>query len=195
MEGFINAAIFLVQTLFTIYLVIFLIRILSPHLHGEFHNSIAQFIVKTTSPLIRPVRRFIPKHKPVDFAAIIVVFLVGLLYVYVYIALQTYYWMDFSSALLMNVGTLLHLLVSILFWGILIDTLLTWIASSNHHIHEPRVIIATVIQPVMRPLRRLIPPINGLDLTPFIALIVLKSIDIILVYRLLQLSLEQTFGS
>jgi YggT family protein len=194
MEGFINAAIFLVQTLFTIYIVIFLIRILSPNLHGEYHNTIAQFIVKMTSPLILPLRRLIYRHRPVDFGAIIIVFIIGLLYTYVYVWLQTFYWLDLSYALLMTVGTLLHLLVSVLFWSILADALFSWITTNERSLHEPRVIVAHLIQPVMSPLRRFMPLIHGLDFSPFVAIIVLKSIDIVLISRIAQLSLEQTFG-
>jgi YggT family protein len=194
MDGFINAAIFLLQTLFTIYIVIFLIRILSPNLHGEYHNNIAQFIIKMTSPLILPLRRVIALHRPVDFGALIIVFLIGLIYTYLYTWLQTFYWLDFTYALLITTGTLLHLLVSVLFWSILADALLSWIVTGDRSLHEPRIVVAHLIQPVMLPLRRVIPLIYGLDLTPFIAIILLKTIDIVLINRIVQLSLEQSFG-
>ena len=194
MDGFINAAIFLVQTLFTIYIVIFLIRILSPNLHGEHHNTIAQFIIKMTSPLILPLRRLIYRHRPVDFGAIIIVFLIGLLYTYFYVWLQTLYWLDLSYALLMTIATLLHLLVSILFWSILADVLLSWITTNERSLHEPRVVVAHLIQPIMSPLRRIVPLIYGLDFAPFIAIILLKAVDIMLISQIAQLSLEQSFG-
>jgi YggT family protein len=194
MDGFINAAIFLVQTLFTIYIVIFIIRILSPNLQGEHHNNIAQFIIKMTSPLILPLRRIIALHRPLDFGAILIVFVIGFLYTYIYTWLQTFYWLDIIYALLITLGTLLHLLVSVLFWSILADVLFSWIVTHDRSLHEPRVVVAHLIQPVMLPLRRVIPLIYGLDLTPFIAIILLKTIDIVLISRIVQLSLEQSFG-
>jgi YggT family protein len=195
MESITNAGIFLIQAVFTIYIAILLIRILSPGLHGEYHNPIAQVIIKLTSPLVLPLRRIIPQHRVFDFGAMAVVMVIEIVHLYIYAWLQTGYWIGFGAVLLWSVGELLHFTVTILFWAIVIDAVLSWIATPQRPFQEPRLLLAHLVSPVMSPLHRWIRPIYGFDFTPVIALLVLKLLDIVLVYPIMQVGIEQAMGT
>lgn len=189
-----NAAIFLLETVFITYISILLIRILSPGLHGAYHNPIAQFILKTTSPLILPIRRLIPYHKPVDIGAVLLVLVLETIYIILYAWLQTGIWIDVTSLLIWLSGDLLHLLVSILFWSVAANAILSWIETPHGKFYDVRLVLEHLTAPIMSPLRRVIPTVNGLDFSPVIALIIIKFIDILLIYPILLLGIRQATG-
>ena len=64
-----NAATFLVNTLFGIYILIVMLRFLFQLVRADFYNPVSQFIVRATNPPLRPLRRFIPGLGGIDLAA------------------------------------------------------------------------------------------------------------------------------
>ncbi len=69
-----NPFIFLIDTLFSIYIAIMLLRFILQQVGADFYNPISQFVVKATQPLVSLFRRFIPSIKKVDTASLVLVF-------------------------------------------------------------------------------------------------------------------------
>ncbi|MEW8210414.1 MAG: YggT family protein, partial [Candidatus Thiodiazotropha taylori] len=55
-----NPLVFLVQTLFGLYILAILLRFLLQVVRADFYNPISQFLVKVTNPPLEPLRRLIP---------------------------------------------------------------------------------------------------------------------------------------
>lgn len=68
-----NPLIFLIDTLFDIYIVILMLRFLLQQLGADYYNPIAQFIVKATQPVVGISRRFIPSYRNIDIATLVLV--------------------------------------------------------------------------------------------------------------------------
>ena len=80
-----NPFIFLIDTIFSIYIAIMLLRFILQHVGADFYNPISQFVVKLTQPLVTPARRVIPSIRKIDTATIslvIVLILVKLTLLY-----------------------------------------------------------------------------------------------------------------
>ena len=54
------AVFFIIQTLFELYILCFLLRLVLQITRADFHNPLSQFIVRVTSPVVAPLRRVVP---------------------------------------------------------------------------------------------------------------------------------------
>ena len=76
MSGLIEALIYIIQTLGSLYLLIVLLRFILQLVRADFYNPLSQFIVKATQPLLTPLRRIIPGFAGLDLASLILALLV-----------------------------------------------------------------------------------------------------------------------
>ena len=172
-----QAIYFIVKTLVQLYLLLLLLRFWLPVLRADFRNPIAQGILRITSPLVIPVRRFISPIGRLDTSTILVAFALEFLLVLVLLALRG-----------LNVGTLPIAITAILelaiqslnlfFFVILIKVILSWVAPQNYN---PIIaLLNTMAEPVLIPFRRIIPAIGGFDISPIFAIVLLKAAEIVL---------------
>ena len=62
---------FIVTTLFDLYVLLVLLRFMLQLMRADPHNTVAQFIIKATSPPLKYLRRYIPSVFGQDVAAIV----------------------------------------------------------------------------------------------------------------------------
>jgi len=65
-----QALIFLINTAFSLYLMVVLLRIWLQWARADFYNPLSQFVVKATNPLIIPLRRILPSIGKIDTASV-----------------------------------------------------------------------------------------------------------------------------
>lgn len=171
------ALIFIISTIAQLYLLVMLLRFWLPWVRADFRNPIAQLILRVTSPLIIPVRRLIPSIGRLDTATVIVAF--GLQYLTILIILTI---SGIAPAILpialTSIIDLVMLSLRLFTFAILIHIILSWIAPATFN--PATAFIAMLVAPVLRPVRRLIPPIGGLDISPIFAIIGLHAVAIFL---------------
>ncbi len=170
-------AVFLIETLFGLYILIVVLRFLLQLFHADFYNPVSQFIVKATTPVLRPLRRIIPGLAGLDVASIVLAWLlqaVALLLIGMVLGLG----FKPLAALLWAIPALTELVINIFLYGILIQVILSWVAPASHN---PAVsLLYTLTEPILAPARRLLPPISGLDLSPMLVLIGLMLLKMLL---------------
>ena len=118
--------IYLIDTLFSIYIAIMLLRFILQQVGADFYNPISQFIVKATQPLVVVARRFIPSVKKVDAATLVLV--VALILVKLVI-LFTIAGVQLSGQLLLVKAfyDLLSLTFDIFIVALFVQAILSWI--------------------------------------------------------------------
>ncbi|HKK05018.1 MAG TPA: YggT family protein [Gammaproteobacteria bacterium] len=189
---FSNAASFLLSTLFGLYLLAILLRFLLQVVRADFYNPVSQFLVKVTNPLLKPLRRVIPGWGGIDIASLVLLVLVMLVQLFVLRALgDGYFGIPIPNApglFLFAVVQLLALTLTVYFWTILIQVLLSWVSPGGYN---PVVYLLYQLNgPLLRPAQRLIPPIGGLDLSPIAVVIALQLVKILVISPLLAFSLR-----
>lgn len=168
-----DISLYLVQTVIGMYLVVMLLRFLLQLVRADFYNPISQFLVRATNPLVLPLRRLLPARKRFDPASLVLSISIQLLGIVVVATLFSYRLPGFSSMLAWSVVGVAFLLIQIYWLGILAVIILSFLAPGTPH--PAAFLVYQLVEPVMAPFRRLIPPIGGLDLSP-IALFVLINI-------------------
>ena len=141
----------------------------------SFRNPIGQFVVATTDWLVVPLRRFIPGLAGLDLASLLPAWLVQVLVVFVKLwvigrigvvdplSLLVVMW---GAGLLEVARIALYLVMGV----VLMSAIFSWV---NPHAPLAGVVYA-LAEPFLRPFRRIIPAIGGVDLTPIALLLVLQ---------------------
>lgn len=166
-----NAATFLIQTVFGLYILIVMLRFLLQWARADFYNPVSQFIVKATQPPLKPLRKIIPGIGGLDMAALI--FMLVLKFVELWLVTGLLGMSPQMGGLAMlSIAELLGLLINVFIFSILIQVIISWV---NPGMHNPVMgLLHSLTEPLLAPARRVIPPISGLDLSPIIVIVCLQ---------------------
>ncbi|HEF4759865.1 TPA: YggT family protein [Pseudomonas putida] len=193
MLGLNDAAIFVIQTLGSLYLLIVLLRFILQLVRANFYNPLCQFAVKATQPLLKPLRRVIPSMFGLDMSSLVLALLVQMALFAVILLLRGYEINVLFLAPWALVG-IFALFLKILFWAMIISVILSWVAPGSHN--PGAELVQQITEPVLAPFRRIIPNLGGLDISPIFAFIVLQLLQSWLVPRLAYYALmpRELFG-
>jgi YggT family protein len=171
-----NALLYIVQTLLSLAVFVFLLRLLLQWSRADFRNQIAQAVVRITNPLVLPLRRVLPPIGKIDTASVVAVILVATLEEVILGALTgAASFGDWPRVLLIGVvKRIIVITISTYLYAIFIYALLSMVAPGGYSPMQS--ILASLCEPVLRPFRRIIPPIGGLDLSPLWAGIILVAL-------------------
>ncbi len=172
-----TATIFLIQTVFGFYILAVMLRFLLQCVRADFYNPLVQFLVRITNPLLLPLRRIVPGYRGLDLASVILAFALQLVEVLL-ITLLLGQTAGVGGLLLLTVAELLKLLINIYLWGVVIQAVLSWINPDPYH--PAARVLAQLTAPVLRPARKLLPPISGVDLSPMLVVVALVFISLLL---------------
>ncbi|HEX5339472.1 MAG TPA: YggT family protein [Gammaproteobacteria bacterium] len=172
-----QALIFVINTLFGLYSAAVLLRLLLQWVRADFYNPFSQAIVKLTNLPLRPLRRVIPGWRGLDFAALLLAAVIQLINVLLVLWIAAIS----ASALAVLVWTLLKLvfiLVNLYFFSILLEAILSWTGQGRYN--PIGRMLWQLNAPLLGPVRRVIPPLGGLDLSPLVVIILLQVVNILL---------------
>ncbi|NBC13945.1 MAG: YggT family protein [Gammaproteobacteria bacterium] len=174
---FTNPLIFLVKTLFGLYIALVMIRFLLQWVRADFYNPVSQFVVTLTSPVLRPMRKLIPGYAGVDTASLLLAWLLKSVELAL-LALLFGLDRNLLLALAWAIPALVSLVISIFLFAILIRVILSWL---NPDPFNPAVeLLSRLTDPILEPAQRLIPPISGIDLSPMVAMVGLVLLQMLL---------------
>jgi YggT family protein len=172
------ALIFLLETLLKLCLLTVLLRLLLQWSRADFRNPLARSIVHLTNPIIVPLRRLLPAIGRLDTASCVAVVVFALLKVSVSWLLAgfgpppTLVWLQLALT------EILRTILWTYFFAVFIYALLSLVAPGTYS--PAQGLLVSLCEPVLRPFRRLIPPLGGLDLSPLWAVIAIQTLLILL---------------
>ncbi|MBD9612016.1 MULTISPECIES: YggT family protein [Pseudomonas] len=181
MLGLNDAAIFIIKTLGSLYLLIVLLRFILQLVRANFYNPLCQFIVKATQPLLKPLRRVIPSMFGLDMSSLVLALIVQMLLIAVIVSLKGFM-VDWVLLVPWALIALFSLFLNIIFWAMIISVILSWVAPGSHN--PGAELVAQITEPVLAPFRRIIPNLGGLDISPIFAFIVIQLLQSWLIPRL-----------
>lgn len=168
----------LVNALAGFFIFMVLLRFLLQAVRADFYNPISQFIVKVTNPLLTPARKIIPGFGGYDFAAIAVLIILEL--IAMTLSLLIVGWpLPFANMIVWALLGTVGLFLKLYFWGLLISVIVSWIAPNNYN--PALELLRQILEPVMAPIRKLMPDMGGIDISPIILFLLINVFEIILV--------------
>ena len=147
-------------------------------------NPLAPFVFAVTNWLVLPVRRFVPAMGRLDTASLAAAYAVLL-------AKHSLLWLVAgatanSLTLLSNAGfELISIILSSLMWLVIGYALMSWFNTAS----DVRYFLAQLVEPLLRPVRQVLPQMGGVDLSPIALMLLLQIAEIVLRHVQMQVAL------
>lgn len=177
-DYFTSPLIFILTTLFDLYILLVILRFMLQWLRADFYNPVSQFIVRATTPPLRPLRRFIPSVGGQDSSSVVLaVLLTYIKYMLLKAlsvpaiqiggALAPIASAPTTGLLIYCLADIISLTLNIFLVAIIVQVVISWVNPGNYN---PVVgLVHQITAPIMRPIQRIIPSMGGLDLSPLFA--------------------------
>ncbi|WP_440063257.1 YggT family protein [Pseudomonas syringae] len=186
MIGLNTAAIYVLQTLGSLYLLIVLLRFVLQLVRANFYNPLCQFIVRATQPLLKPLRRIIPSLFGLDMSSLVLAIIVQMILMALTLLLMFGTTGDPLHLLLWSIISVTALFLKIFFFALIISVILSWVAPGSHN--PGAELVNHICEPALAPFRKIVPNLGGLDISPILAFLVLKLLDMLVINNLAAMS-------
>jgi len=158
-----DALIYLVDSLLTIYLYLLVLRFAMQLTRADFRNQIANFVVVVTNPVIMPLRRVLPPLGKVDTASVIAIIVVAAANIALVSLIAGTGVLDPFRFAWLLAFTLVRTFLQFYLGVIVVFAILSWVVPAGYN--PVMALLGTIVEPVLRPFRRIIPPIANFDLS------------------------------
>ena len=191
MSSLSNAASFLVNIVFDLYIFVLLLRMLLQKFGASWHNPVSQFVIKITEPVLKPFRKFIPGFKGVDLSILVVAILLEMIEMWLMMWLRFNALPGIAGTVVVAIGELGMKAVNIFFYAVIISAICSWFPNLRGN---PLIsIVEMIAQPVLRPFRQLIPMVAGFDLSPIVAIIALVLVNMLVFGNIIAFGIRLAF--
>lgn len=156
-----------------------LARVWMQRTRAPFRNPVGQFITAMTDWAVLPLRRIVPGLFGIDLASVLAAWLVQIVYFGIMAGLTGLVTVSPQAMLgvtLLAALALLRLFVYVLMGALIIAALLSWVAPYS----SVGPLFAALTRPLLQPIRKFLPPLGGIDLSPLVALLLLQVALIVL---------------
>ncbi len=174
-----NAGVFLIKTLFGIYEIIILLRFLMQMVRADFYNPISQFVVNATSLPLKPLRRIIPGVAGMDIASLVLLLIVIIVELLLLSLITTLPMPSVIGLLALALVEMLKLTINVFMFSVIILAILSWVSPGSYN--PVANLLYQITAPLMRPARRILPPMSGLDLSPLFVIVILYLLILLIV--------------
>jgi len=174
-----SAAVYLISVLFSLYILAVMLRFLLQLVRADFYNPVSQFLITVTNPALRHLRRWVPGFLGLDWPSILLLVILQTMEICLIALVSTSGLPALPGLLVLIIAHLLELCVWIYLFVIILQVILSWIHPGAYS--PVTVLMYQLTDPVLRPLRRLLPPTAGLDWSPLVAIILLNLVLLLLV--------------
>ena len=157
---------------FFVYLL--LIRFHFQWLRAPFHNQAGEFVIACTNWIVKPARRIVPPLLGLDLASLVCAWILQVLGMFLLLTLAG---RDLSSAPGIAAGVLFGLSLvdlvqyslRILMFVVILQAVLSWVSPYN----PLQPLLDALTRLFLRPIRRFVPPLANVDLSPLILIVVI----------------------
>jgi YggT family protein len=182
MIGLNTALIYVLQTIGSLYLLIVLLRFVLQLVRADFYNPLCQFAVRATQPLLRPLRRIVPSLFGLDMSSLLLAIIIQMVIMALTLLLAYGTTGNPLQLLVWSLIGVTALFLNIFFFAMIISVILSWVAPASHN--PGAELVNQICEPVLAPFRRMLPNLGGLDISPILAFMVLKLLDMLVINNL-----------
>lgn len=176
----------LLQMVFDIAIIFLLLRFFLQAARADFYNPITQSIVRLTNPLLQPMRRVIPALRGQDTASLLAAVVLSFLFLLLANTIAggapsvlALFWLAPVQVF--------KIVLDMIFWGTIIHAVLSWFPNAQR---APAArMLDQLITPLLRPIRRILPELGGIDLSPIALLLAVQAVKLMVLPVLIGLAL------
>lgn len=166
-----DPVIFLIDTLFSLYILAVILRFLLQWCGAEFYNPISQFLVKVTHPPLRILRLYVPSMGKIDTSSLVLVLTLQMLADFSILLLKGVT-ISIGALTILSITQLITLLINIFIFAVFARAILSWLNPGAFQAASS--ILFSLTEPLLNTCRKFIPDLGGMDLSPLVALLLLQ---------------------
>jgi YggT family protein len=180
-----DPVIFLIDSLFSLYILAVLLRFLLQWCGADFYNPISQFLVKATHPPLKLLRRFVPSIGKIDTSSLVLVMSLQMLADFSILLLKGVA-ISIGALTILSLTQLVSLLINIFIYAVFARAILSWMNPGMFGATSS--ILHSLTEPLLNTCRKFIPDFGGIDLSPLAVLILLQVAKMVILPPLHQLA-------
>jgi YggT family protein len=166
-----NAVYFLITTLFDLAIWVYLLRIILQWVRADFYNPMSQLIWRTTRYPTDWLRRWLPNWRNLNIGAALTVLVLALVYVHTVSGLLNLR-VSGIAAFGWSLLKIITMTVNLYTFTLFVQAIMSWLGPG---VNNPASnVLWSMNEPLLRPVRRIIPPLSGLDLSPLAVILALQ---------------------
>lgn len=173
---------YLLDVVFGLFTYALLLRFVMQAMRAPFRNPVGQAVIALTDWIVKPLRRVLPGFKGVDWASLLATFLLQFLWLLAYALVFgsfSFTGVGIPFLLLATVVALLRALLWLVVIVVFVQAVLSWVAPDG----PLSGLLNALTFPLLRPVRRFLPPIGGtLDLSPLVVIVIAQLLLMMLPY-------------
>ena len=175
-----SGLLYILRSLMDLYLIAFALRIAMQWVRSDFRNPVVQFVLTVTNPVVLPLRRLVPAVGKIDLAAVVGYFVLLFAFSLILINLGCQTAPGIPAMLAVAALRGVYLLLSVYLFLVFAYVIMSWITMGgsgyNPSLAAISNLLSGLVQPVLAPFRRFIPPIGGFDLSPIALLLIIGAL-------------------
>lgn len=168
---FTDPIIFIIDSLFSLYILAVLLRFLLQYFGADFYNPLAQFLLKATHPPLKFLRRFVPAIGKLDTSSLVLAMLLQML-ADVLIVLLRGGSISLVALLFLSLTQLISLLLNIFIFSVFARAILSWIMPMSYDAATS--VLISLTEPLLKVCRRVVPDMGGVDFSPLVVILALQ---------------------
>ncbi|AIA74803.1 YggT family protein [Halomonas sp. XH26] len=180
-----SAGLMLVNSLINIYLFLLMLRFLLQASRADYYNPLSQSVVKITQPVVGLFQGFLgPVAGRFDLATLAAGFVlkvVSMLAIFMVIGVGM---PPIPGLLIAGIAALANAILKIYFFAMIVMIILSWVAPNASH--PGALLVMQLVEPIMAPVRKVIPPLGMIDLSPIVVFIAINLVDGLVVGSLIR---------
>ncbi len=181
-----------VQILFGILIFFVLARFILQLVRADFYNPISQMFIKVTNPMLKPLRTFIPGFLGLDVAAIVLLLILQCTELVLTHLIAGYGLHNPIMFSIEAIGLLIQHAAQLYMICIIVIVVMSWVNPGAFQ-HPLAQIAMQITNPLMQPLRKMLPTQSGIDFSPILALIIIFAVMFLVAAPLIDLPHTPTF--
>lgn len=180
-----SAGLMLVNTLINIYLFLLMLRFLLQASRADYYNPLSQSVVKITQPLVGLFQGFLgPVAGRFDLATLAAGFVLKVVSIIAIFMVIGVGMPPLPGLLIAGVAALANAILKIYFFAMIVMIILSWVAPNASH--PGALLVMQLVEPIMAPVRKVIPPLGMIDLSPIVVFIAINLVDGLVVGALIR---------
>ncbi|ATH76726.1 YggT family protein [Vreelandella stevensii] len=180
-----SAGLMLVNTLINIYLFLLMLRFLLQASRADYYNPLSQSVVKITQPVVGLFQGFLgPVAGRFDLATLAAGFVLKVVSIVAIFMVVGLGMPPIPGLLIAGVAALANAILKIYFFAMIVMIILSWVAPNASH--PGALLVMQLVEPIMAPVRKVIPPLGMIDLSPIVVFIAINLVDGLVVGALIR---------
>jgi YggT family protein len=171
----------LIDVGFGLFVFLLLARFHFQWLRVSFRNQIGAFVIASTNWVVMPARRVVPALAGLDFASLAAAWLLQGIALYLTLLIADREPGSGEAFVALGGVALVDLLrysLYLLMFAVIVQAVLSWVSA-----YSPLApLLGALTRPFLRPLRRIVPPLANVDLSPLVLIVLLQILLIPVAY-------------